>query len=103
GMPNFLVMKPAWVPLPAPGAPSRITRMDESSKFFARWPRQGRSSGPNSDESKFLLCRHATKGGTRYTASRSHTSGAQGGNDARKKRREMAIKPAGRRLGQGWI
>lgn len=28
GMPNFSVMNRAWVPLPAPGAPSRITRID---------------------------------------------------------------------------
>ena len=28
GMPNFSLMKVAWVPLPAPGGPRRIKRMD---------------------------------------------------------------------------
>src|SRR5690554_1456135 len=30
GMPNFWVIKAAWVPLPAPGGPSRISRMSYS-------------------------------------------------------------------------
>src|SRR5882672_9670126 len=39
GMPNLSRMKAAWVPLPAPGGPSRINRMGSCSEvpWVARW------------------------------------------------------------------
>src|SRR3990167_5842790 len=75
GIPNFLVMKPAWVPLPAPGAPSKITRIDVLLKIqrkivgLASWGQSQNGSGKWSRRGGQIA-----KGRSRYTAHPQRTS-----------------------------